>query len=107
MTGSNDTGEFLRTLCIQFLDLVKDTEWVFRVTTQMSDGVFEGLTTKRGTMSLTVALIGGVIFLACSLTHDAFANDECGTLFFLKGLVKSLAYFVGIVAIDVDDIPIP
>ena len=58
-------------------------------------------------MGLHVVLIACAVSFHGTTTHDRLANDEGRTLFLCQSCVQCLADLCYIIAIDLDDIPIP
>ena len=107
MTCSNDSLELLLTLSVESLDLVKDHEWVLRITTEVCDCILECVATERRAVSLAVALVRRTVSLEGTLTHHTLTDDEGWLSLHFLSLVESLADLLAVVTVDCDDMPSP
>ena len=58
-------------------------------------------------MGLAVALVAAAVSLAGALTHDGMTDDERGACRLLIGLTQSLTNLLTVVAVNLDDVPVP
>ena len=65
------------------------------------------LTAKRSAMRLHAALIAGAIVLQRTLCHHRMTDDKRRTLLFHLRFLQRATNFVDIIAIDLNDVPIP
>ena len=105
ITLGADALKLLSTLCVEFLHLWENLEWILWVATKVLDGVYVGIATERSAMGLAVCLVGRSVCLQSTLTHDALTDDECRLALYFLCLVESLADLVNVVTVDLKYLP--
>ena len=73
----------------------------------MLDGVDVSAIAQRCSVSLHVMFIACAVSFHSTTTHDCLTNDEGRALFLFQCCVQCLADLCHVIAIDLNDIPVP
>ena len=109
ITFSYDGLQFFRTVGIEFGNVRIDGEGIFRITTQILDGLADGGSGSRQWLTVCVhaVFVAALVFAPGTFTHQGVTDDQGRTVVDSLCLLQCLTDLGYIITIDLEYLPAP